>query len=206
MACFSSRNANVNTVVCELEGETNPLVSKRVIDAPNPPTIANFIVAAEARLGTSLLPIIEWQPQSGSSRSIESDDALVEVIGLLGCFRFHRSEDVSIPATAAPVAYAKVSSPEVNIPVRPNSLQIVVNGKQILVRDPSPSVLLVDFLRDNLRLTGTKIGCGEGGCGACTVMVNPIDNSEAPVPINSCLRLLCACDGLEITTVEVESQ
>lgn len=55
--------------------------------------------------------------------------------------------------------------------------------------------LLVEFLRDDLKLTGTKIGCGIGECGACTVLVDG-------KPVNSCLMLAVAIDGKEVTTVE----
>ena len=47
-------------------------------------------------------------------------------------------------------------------------LNMTINGKAISV-DVDPGIRLVDFLRDNLFLTGTKIGCGKGECGACTV-------------------------------------
>ena len=50
-------------------------------------------------------------------------------------------------------------------------LNVTVNGKFMSV-DVDPSIRLVDFLRDNLFLTGTKIGCGKGECGACTVIMN----------------------------------
>jgi aerobic-type carbon monoxide dehydrogenase small subunit (CoxS/CutS family) len=54
---------------------------------------------------------------------------------------------------------------------------------------------LLDVLRDDLRLTGTKEGCGEGECGACSVIVN----GEV---INSCLAPICQMDGAEVITVE----
>jgi xanthine dehydrogenase/oxidase len=194
MACFAAPNS-VQSVLCELAGESNPLIARRVIDAPSPVQLSKLLSIAEARLGCSLLPLVEFIDKQGISRTLETDDSLVEVLDLGGCFRFHRSETIPLVATATiPAPTAAATS---------NSLQLVVNGKQILVRDPHPSMLLVDFLRDNLKLTGTKIGCGEGGCGACTVMVkeSSADDSTA-VPINSCLRLLCSCDALEITTVE----
>ena len=50
-------------------------------------------------------------------------------------------------------------------------LNMTINGKAISV-DVDPGIRLVDFLRDNLFLTGTKIGCGKGECGACTVIMN----------------------------------
>lgn len=73
---------------------------------------------------------------------------------------------------------------------------ITVNGVTHRIENPSPRITLLSYLRDELGLTGAKIGCGEGGCGACTVVA---ENGRA---INACLRLLCACDGLSITTVE----
>ena len=73
-------------------------------------------------------------------------------------------------------------------------ISMTVNGDQheLLV---DPGWTLLETLRDNLRLTGTKEGCSNGNCGACTVM---IDGRTA----NSCLVLAAEMDGTEITTVE----
>ncbi|MCA0903022.1 2Fe-2S iron-sulfur cluster-binding protein [Qipengyuania aquimaris] len=71
---------------------------------------------------------------------------------------------------------------------------ISVNGEQHgLPSDPRTSLL--DFLRHDLGLTGTKKGCDHGQCGACTVIVNGIR-------INSCLTLAAMHDGDEVTTIE----
>jgi carbon-monoxide dehydrogenase small subunit len=59
----------------------------------------------------------------------------------------------------------------------------------------SPWKRLLDVLREDLRLTGTKEGCGEGECGACTVLLDG-------VPVNSCLVAAGQCDGRAVTTVE----
>ena len=59
----------------------------------------------------------------------------------------------------------------------------------------SPSLLLIDLIRDKLGLKGTKLGCGEGECGACTVLINGD-------PVNSCLYLAANIDGKDVTTIE----
>jgi aerobic carbon-monoxide dehydrogenase small subunit len=58
-----------------------------------------------------------------------------------------------------------------------------------------PSRTLNEVLREDLNLTGTKLGCGDGDCGACTVLVNGRS-------VSSCLTLAVAVDGKEVTTVE----
>ena len=73
-------------------------------------------------------------------------------------------------------------------------MPIVVNGAAAAV-PADPRVSLLDFLRETLHLTGTKKGCNQGACGACTVLVN----GER---ILSCLSLAVQYDGREITTIE----
>ncbi len=77
-----------------------------------------------------------------------------------------------------------------------------LNGKQLRISNPDPGCLLVHYLHAD-GLTGTKIGCEQGGCGACTVMVsrrttNGIDHRS----INSCLKPIVSLAGAEVTTVE----
>jgi aerobic-type carbon monoxide dehydrogenase small subunit (CoxS/CutS family) len=62
-----------------------------------------------------------------------------------------------------------------------------------------PDRLLIDFLREDLGLTGAKLGCGTGDCGACTVLV-------AGKPVTSCLIYAVECDGAELETVESVAQ
>ncbi len=85
-------------------------------------------------------------------------------------------------------------------------LVFYLNGKRMLRRDVNPTTLLVDFLRSpEVGLTGTKIGCKQGGCGACTVLLSRWNDAAQQVEhssINSCLRPLAALDGMSITTVE----
>jgi carbon-monoxide dehydrogenase small subunit len=75
-----------------------------------------------------------------------------------------------------------------------HSITLTINGEYEIVAVRSQMTLL-QMLRDELVLTGTKNGCAAGECGACTVLVN----GEA---VNSCLMLAVECDGAEITTVE----
>jgi len=74
-------------------------------------------------------------------------------------------------------------------------LRLMVNGDAVEVSLNSGDRLLVDVLREDLRLTGTKHGCGIGACGTCTVIMDGY-------PIASCMQLAALCDGAEIRTVE----
>lgn len=73
-------------------------------------------------------------------------------------------------------------------------VQFSVNGKKYLL-DLPPEKRLIDILRLDLKLTGTKEGCGEGECGACTVIMN----GEA---VHACLVLACQLENREIITIE----
>ncbi len=74
------------------------------------------------------------------------------------------------------------------------TIQLSINGRKNTVQIDANETLL-DVLREKLRLTGTKFGCGNGECGACTVI---IDGQS----VNSCLLLAIECEGKEILTIE----
>ncbi len=86
-------------------------------------------------------------------------------------------------------AFAEPPEPGATIPV-----QLTINGKPHSL-DLDPRTSLLDALRENLDMTGTKKGCDHGQCGACTVLM---DGRR----VNSCLTLACAAEGAEITTIE----
>ena len=73
-------------------------------------------------------------------------------------------------------------------------ISFVLNKKKTVI-DVHPSMRLLDVLRNELHLTGTKEGCGEGECGACTVLVNG-------EPVNSCLTPVINVEGKEVLTIE----
>jgi len=75
-----------------------------------------------------------------------------------------------------------------------NSLQLEVNGKRYAVKYPGDTPLLY-VLRDELGLTGTKYGCGEGQCGACTVLLGGAPRRSCQIPVS-------AAAGRPITTIE----
>ncbi|KAK0398793.1 hypothetical protein QR680_002757 [Steinernema hermaphroditum] len=84
-------------------------------------------------------------------------------------------------------------------------LTFYVNGKRVEEPGVDPRTTLAVYLRDNLKLTGTKIGCNEGGCGACTVMISDIDPLTEKIrhySANACLTPVCAVFGKAVTTVE----
>jgi xanthine dehydrogenase/oxidase len=87
-----------------------------------------------------------------------------------------------------------------------SDLIFFINNERIHIADPDPAILLVDYLRSpEVGLTGTKKSCGQGGCGACTVLLSSYDATTDKVvnrSINSCLRPVCSLDGMAITTVE----
>ena len=77
-------------------------------------------------------------------------------------------------------------------------VDFILNGKNVSI-DTQPNHTLLNVLRDDFNLTGTKKGCETGECGACTVIVNGKN-------VNSCMMLIGNIQGKEVTTIEGLSQ
>lgn len=75
-----------------------------------------------------------------------------------------------------------------------HKVSLTVNGQQY-TRDVEPRMLLSDFLRHELKLTGTHVGCEQGVCGACTILYDG-------EPVRSCILFAVQADGHELMTVE----
>jgi len=87
--------------------------------------------------------------------------------------------------------------------MKPQDIRFVRRGETVTLRDVPPDRTLLDLLREDLGCTGTKEGCGEGDCGACTVVLGEaVDGAVQYRAVNSCIRLAHAVDGLALWTVE----
>ena len=84
--------------------------------------------------------------------------------------------------------------PEVNCRMKKVEIEFAINGKKRSL-SVKPNDLLINIIRNDLFLTGSKYGCGIGECGACTVLLNG-------EPVLSCLTLAATVDGKEIITIE----
>ncbi|MCR6500478.1 xanthine dehydrogenase small subunit [Shinella sp. CPCC 101442] len=85
-----------------------------------------------------------------------------------------------------------------------SELRFILNGKDVALRDVAPDHTLLDWLRLSRLLTGTKEGCAEGDCGACTVLVGRLTPEGGLVyeGVNACIRFMGSLDGCHVVTVE----
>ncbi|GHE99971.1 xanthine dehydrogenase small subunit [Aliiroseovarius zhejiangensis] len=78
-------------------------------------------------------------------------------------------------------------------------IAFLLNGESVTLHDVDPTRTTLDWLRDSQGLTGTKEGCNEGDCGACTIMVADSDGAKA---VNACILFLGQLNGKSLTTIE----
>ena len=107
----------------------------------------------------------------------------------------HYKPRIMLPERAAPYSVGSMDS---------HPIRFVLNGRPVSAAGVDPHLSLLQYLREELRLTGTKEGCAEGDCGACTVVLGELQgNGHVGLkPINACIRPLPTLDGKAVFTVE----
>jgi len=84
-----------------------------------------------------------------------------------------------------------------------NVIKFIHENKIVKIKNPDPNETLLNFVRTNLRKTGTKEGCAEGGCGACTVVLGELKNKDINyIAVNSCITFLPTLAGKQLVLVE----
>ncbi len=87
--------------------------------------------------------------------------------------------------------------------LRRKEVRFLLNDEQVILKNISPSLSLLDFLRLERGLCGTKEGCNEGDCGACTILVGRlVDEQLTYEAVNACIRFVPSLDGMHIITIE----
>ena len=84
-----------------------------------------------------------------------------------------------------------------------NKVQFIYENKLIELENPDPNQTILNFIRDKLKKTGTKEGCAEGGCGACTIVLGQLENKKLKYKaINSCISFTPTLHGKQLIVVE----
>ncbi|KAL6240662.1 hypothetical protein RBB50_012372 [Rhinocladiella similis] len=111
-----------------------------------------------------------------------------------------------VPRRAVPAPFEKLQS-LIESEFVESTLQFYMNGRKIVLENPDPEWTLLDFIRSRHGHKGTKLGCGEGGCGACTVVLQQINQDSGKprlrhLAVNACLYPLVGVVGKHLITVE----
>ena len=84
-----------------------------------------------------------------------------------------------------------------------NHIRFILNGEDVTLGHVAPDATLLDYLRLQRTLRGTKEGCAEGDCGACTVLVGRLSSGKLVYEsVNACIRFIGSLDGCHVVTVE----
>ncbi len=84
-----------------------------------------------------------------------------------------------------------------------SSVKFLLNDKLIVINNPDPNQTVLNYIRTELKKTGTKEGCSEGGCGACTIVLGElVDNKIIYKAINSCISFVPSLNGKQLLIVE----
>ena len=84
-----------------------------------------------------------------------------------------------------------------------DTIQFIYDNKIFKIKNPDPNQTILDFIRSDLKKTGTKEGCAEGGCGACTIVLGELENKKLIYKsINSCISFLPIINGKHLILIE----
>ena len=84
-----------------------------------------------------------------------------------------------------------------------NTIKFILGEKIHVVDNPDPNETILNYIRLKLKKTGTKEGCAEGGCGACTVVLGELNNNNIIYKaINSCIAFVPSLEGKQLLVVE----
>ena len=84
-----------------------------------------------------------------------------------------------------------------------DTIQFILNNKIIKIKNPNPNKTILNYIRNDLKKTGTKEGCAEGGCGACTIVLGELyKNKIVYKAINACISFLPILNGKQLILVE----
>ncbi|RSM04086.1 hypothetical protein CEP52_007031 [Fusarium oligoseptatum] len=106
--------------------------------------------------------------------------------------------------TSSPKSSVEALSSLIKSTYQTSELRFFVNGRPVTVKNPNPDWVLLDWIRAQDTLKGTKLGCGEGGCGACTVVIQTAELGRQirHLAVNACLYPLVGLDGKSLITIE----
>ena len=83
------------------------------------------------------------------------------------------------------------------------TIKFLYNEKILELNNPDPNQTILNYIRTELKKTGTKEGCAEGGCGACTVVIGELNNNDLQYKaVNACIAFLPILNGKQLLVVE----
>ncbi len=116
-----------------------------------------------------------------------------------------QSWNIKPAANGLTFSYNGIPQAVIPQPLATSTISFYLNGRLTKINNPDPSMTLLDYLRYQMNLSGTRKFCNQGGCGICAVMVSYFDSDNQiirNVSVTSCLYQLVNCDGCAITTNE----
>ena len=85
-----------------------------------------------------------------------------------------------------------------------DTIQFLLNNKIFKIKNPDPNKTILNYIRNDLKMTGTKEGCAEGGCGACTIVLGELNkNNIVYKAINACISFLPILNEKQLILIDV---